>query len=201
MTFGAGMFGSLMPRPQATMGGMRPTGPSNLAQQTVQGWTGGQGFSGMPMLGGAPQQQAAPAANPTAPGRIPVSGMAPASLAGLFAEADKMAKQSNTPPATTQDGKPVNSQGDWLTGKAPTTAEEAWAQYQADNQFLQNHHAMIGNPLGLSPETQKYLVQQREKEVFMRNFGAEGGSSPETKAASEAAMKDAQAFLKGLGLG
>lgn len=200
MTFGAGMFGALSPttmrRPTDQQGGLAA------------------------MLGGLAQQQQpqqmgmAPAPQPAAGGRIPVSGGSSPDLSKLFAEADKMASQSG-------------GEGG-INGFTPT-AEAAGnlADYRAWNQIYNAVNTPRAPGTGMLPlETALYRQRidvpkgmsgreiQNQMDLMMMSglsysealgkLGYTGdiqGTGAGQSAASEAAQKEAEAFLKSLGLG
>jgi hypothetical protein len=216
MTFGAGTFGTfapqLMQRPQSSglaaqmrggqMGMMpRPDIPSGLA-----GALGGQQSSGLAgALGG--QQQSMPsfgAPQPTSEGRIPVSGGTSPDLAKLFAEADKAAASTGT--------------GSNMFGfTADQKTQDAYADMKRYNQIYSgppndptNRNAVWGWQIashGLDiPKGIRASQLQKQMDMMVMSGMSYGdvlgkiGAESKSSAGSLAAQKDAEAFLKGLGL-
>jgi len=170
----------------------RPTGPSNLAQQ--QGTIGG--FPMMPM--GMPQQQQQQAApQPAAGGRIPVSGGGGGALDALFREADRMAKMS--------------SGGEMVNGQFQPDEEtmKAYQDYRLYNKLYQNGpynpHSIVA-PVQRLKATRNMqrnmdlmsLSGMPQSEILTKlghTAQGDGGNS----AASTAAQKEAEDFLRGMG--
>lgn len=189
-------------RPQSTM--RRPTGPSNLATSMFGGLAAQQPM--MPMLGaqttGQPQ--------PTATGRITIGGATPPNLAALFAEADKMAKEAQS-----------SVKGGTMSGNTYQPSQETqnlYKDWQAYNNLYQYGYAspvkgvaaLIGSrqgygkqgPVALRKQLDQMSLGGMTQSEILKQLGYKTASDGSGQsAASTAAMKEAEAFLKSLGLG
>lgn len=186
MTFGAGMFGALSP---TTM--RRPTDQSG-------------GLAAM--LGGLAQQQPqqmgmATAPQPTAGGRIPVSGGSSPDLSKLFAEADKMAKMSS------------GGGGEMVNGQFQPSEEtmKAYKDFQNYNQLYNTGFTHPASPASIKNRAAETVDLRRQMDLMsisgmpqaeiLKNLGHDAQGEAGASAASLAAQKDAEQFLAGLGQG